>query len=481
MHLFQTTGFDKRMRIRSILFNILILVLLMSVSLLPLVISGLKAEARARAAQKQGEMSVAARLLETAAKRLPWRADLWQDAGQAALAAGEPEDAIRLLTRAESRGDLTLAGRIAFGQALWQTGKTDAALKTWQEGLSASNPDPELLAHLAEAYHTLGDYPAEEETLNLLVDLRPQDAQAHYRLALLLAASRPKESLHHLTLAVQLKPDLENSIRPLRRALNLALLADEPAYRLTVSGQGLAAVDEWALAQQVFAQAVRIRPDYAEGWAWLGEAEQHLGQDGSAALQRAEALNPRSALVQVFLALHYQRQGRAGLAAEHLRLAVDLEPENAAWQAALAEAYVQAGNLPPALEAYRRATQTAPKDAQYWRMLATFCAAYEYQVTEIGFPAARRALELAPEDARALDAMGQVYLALGNTSQAEIYFQRALERDPDLPEAHLHLAIVYLQTARPMLAQPALLRACNLAAGMPLGEQAQMLLDQYFP
>lgn len=469
------------MRIRSILLNIFTLTVLLSVILLPLVLSGLQAEARARVAQERGEMSDAARLYEAAAMRLPWRASLWQDAGQAALAAGEPEDAVRLLTRAGNRGALTLAGQDALGQALWQTGRTDAALQIWQTATAGSNPDPGVLARLAEAHHALGNYPAEREALRRLTDLRPQDAQARYRLALLLAASDPQESLHHLTLAAQIDPALEKSIRPLRRALNLALLANEPAYRLTVSGQGLASVDEWALAQQAFAQAVGVRPDYAEGWAWLGEAEQHLGRDGIAELRHAEALNPHSALVQVFLALYHQRQGRASLAVEHLRRAVDLEPENAAWQAALAEAYVQAGDLPPALEAYQQAAQKAPQDPQYWRMLAVFCATYEYRLAEVGIPAARQALKLTPEDARALDAMGQVYLALGNAAQAETHFLQALESDPDLPEAHLHLAIVYLQTARPLMARPALLRACELAAGTPLGEQAQMLLKQYFP
>jgi Flp pilus assembly protein TadD len=185
--------------------------------------------------------------------------------------------------------------------------------------------------------------------------------------------------------------------------------------------------------------------------------------------------------VQAFLGLYYQRQGLTAEAVRHFGLAAALEPENAAWQAALAEAYTQDGNLPLALEAHQRATQIAPREAQYWRRLAAFCAIYEYQISEIGLPAARRALELAPEDASALDVMGQIYLALGNRPLAEKYFQQALKADPNLAEAHLHLGLVYLQSGQMALARQALQRSAELAAGSPLEEQAQMLLRQYFP
>lgn len=461
--------------------KILLLVTLLAVIVLPPLFSGRQAEVRARLAQTRGNPAEAAKLYELAARRIPWRAVLWQEAGLAAASAGEMQAAIRLFDHAQERNALTLPGEIALGRALWQTGDRDAALTIWQTSLSGSNPDPDLLGYLVEAYRTLGNLPAEREMLLLLISVRPQDAQAHYRLGLLLAAEQPETALPELMEAARLDPALDNTVQAMRKALTTALLVDEPAHRLVISGQGLASLGEWTLARHAFTSAVQARPDYAEAWAWLGEAEQHLGRDGSAALELAASLNPESPLVQVFLGLYRQRQGRPDWAINHFRLAALLEPENPAWQAALAGAYVQAGDLPPALQAYQEAVRLAPQDAQYWRMLAVFCANYQYQVTETGLPAARRALTLTPDDARALDVMGQLYMALGDRHLAQGFFEQALEADPTLAEAHLHLGIIHLQSGRRNLAYPALVQARDLASGTLLGGQAQALLEQYFP
>ena len=465
----------------SRLRNFLILFFLLFLIGLPPAWTGKSAENVARLAEQQNDPARAARLYELAARHLPWRPVLWQQAGLAALSAGEAEEAVRLLDEARQRGALTFSGQIALGQALWQGDRKQEAVTVWESTLAASGPDPELLGHLIKAYHALGRYADEQKLLQCLLSIHPQDAEVHYRLALLLSTSQPESALKELMEAIRLNPILDTKLQPMRRALNLALLSDEPAYRLTVTGQGLAAVDEWDLARQAFVQAVRFHPAYAEAWAWLGEADQHLGRDGTAALEQAEALNPDSALVQVFLGLHDQRQGHTAQAVQHFWLAANLEPENAIWQAALAEAYVQDGNLPLALDAYQRAVQIDPREPQYWRMLAAFCAVYEYQISEIGLPAARRALELSPGDAQALDVMGQIYLALGNQSLAENYFQQAIKADPALAEAYLHLGVIYLQTGQMVLAREAFQHSAGLAAGMPVGEQAQMLLRQYFP
>lgn len=461
--------------------NILLLIFLLLLIGLPLLWAGLSSQERARLAEQEDNFAEAARFYELAAQRLPWQPALWQQAGLAAFSAGQPDEAVRLLTEAQQRHALTLTGQITLGQALWQMGDNRSALTAWEAAVSTFGPDPDLLGHLIEAYHTLGRYAEEQEALRQLLAVHPQQARAHYRLGLLLSASQAEAALKELMEATRLDPTLGTDLLPMRRALNLALLSDEPAYRQTVAGQGLAALNEWSLARQAFAMAVQARPDYAEAWAWLGEADQHLGRDGSAALDQAESLNPDSALVQVFLGLYDQRQGRADEAVRHFAQAINLEPNNAAWQAALAGAYVQKGDLPSALQAYQQAAQLSPREAQYWRMLASFCAVYEYQLSETGLPAARQALELAPKDGVALDIMGQIYFALENRPLAEKYFQQALKVDPDLADAHLHLGIVYLQSGQMTLARQAFQHAAALAAGLPTGEQAEALLKQYFP
>jgi uncharacterized protein HemY len=73
------------------------------------------------------------------------------------------------------------------------------------------------------------------------------------------------------------------SARTLVQAIESGRLEDDPAYMFTRVGQALAAINEWRLAQQALLQAVEQNPEYAEAWAFLGEAQFQNGEDSFAA------------------------------------------------------------------------------------------------------------------------------------------------------------------------------------------------------
>ena len=50
--------------------------------------------------------------------------------------------------------------------------------------------------------------------------------------------------------------------------------------RLVVIGRSLGLVEEWALAARAFNEAVQADDSNAEARAWLGEARQHIDEDG---------------------------------------------------------------------------------------------------------------------------------------------------------------------------------------------------------
>jgi len=138
-------------------------------------------------------------------------------------------------------------------------------------------------------------------------------------------------------------------------------------------------------------------------------------------------------------------------------------------------------DIDAALAYYQSAALIKPSDAHYWTLLAEFCAVHQVSLREVGLPAARQALTLAPENAPALDAMGQVLVGLDDLASAERFFQQALQKDASLAAAHLHLAQVYLQVGQLPEAQVRLTQAYQLA-----GEQsnvrlvAQRLLERFF-
>ena len=114
----------------------------------------------------------------------------------------------------------------------------------------------------------------------------------HYRLRLLLALSDPDKALSELTGASQLDPQLDPAVQTLRTALNLASLNGSPSERYIIIGRGLGLVDEWPLAYAAFEEALKADAKNAEGWAWLGEANQQLGspEGGSEELDQALSL-----------------------------------------------------------------------------------------------------------------------------------------------------------------------------------------------
>jgi tetratricopeptide (TPR) repeat protein len=325
--------------------------------------------------------------------------------------------------------------------------------------------------------------------LQALSNLRPADVQIRYQLGLYLAAHQPGEALAHLAQVADLEPALKPQAEALLGSIRLASRTDDPAYILLESGRALASLSEWGLAADAFQGAVDLRPDYAEAWAYLGEARQHLDLDGSASqaspglaeLNKAVELDPASFVANTFLALYWQRQGETSRALQVLEEVNRLHPENPALLSELGNALAQTGNLQAALAAYQGAVRLAPDVPDYWRLLAGFSARYEYQIAAVGLPAARRAVALDPGDPANLDVLGQVLLLLQDFTSAERFFQRAVEADPSYAAGHVRLGLVYALRGEMDRAYDKWSQVELAAPGSAAADQAQRLMKSYFP
>jgi tetratricopeptide (TPR) repeat protein len=281
--------------------------------------------------------------------------------------------------------------------------------------------------------------------------------------------------------AAALDPALDETVQSLRLELNRAFLEEDRAYQFTVSGRALASLGEWDLAAEAFRRAVEADAEYAEAWAWLGEARQQTGQDGRPQLARALLLNPQSASVHALDGLYWLRQGDPDRALSAYEKAAALEPENAAWQTALGDAATASGDMLAASEHYRRAVALAPEDPAAWRALALFCLENSTDVENTGLAAARHLLELAPGDWLTFDIAGRVATILVAYVEAETHLLKAIELAPQEPAPHFHLALAYLESGQAALAYDKLQDTLSLDPDGPYGWQAQRLLEQYFP
>ena len=333
---------------------------------------------------------------------------------------------------------------------------------------------------LSIAYHENGDYVSEQAALTKFLALA-DNASAHYRLGLLLTLSDPGQASKELLAASSSDPQFDSAVQTLRTTLNIAALKSAPSESFITIGRGLGLVDEWGLASKAFEQAVSADGGNAEAWAWLGEARQQTGQDGSDALNKALSLNPNDPVVRGLRGLYFKRQGNYVAALNEYLQVAQIEPNNPAWQVSIGEAYTQSGNLIAALAAYQKATDLAPNDAAFWRLLAMFCSDNGVRVSDIGLPAAQKAAQISPNDPQALDALGWSYMNAGYLYTAEQNLIKATQLAPDSAIIHVHLAEMYLQKGD----RPSALNELNLAqkldAGGAVGELAGKLLKQYFP
>ncbi|MBU4226352.1 MAG: tetratricopeptide repeat protein [Chloroflexi bacterium] len=472
---------ERRVSLGRVLVNILILLGLLFLVALPPVLTGWENLRQGEQAMADGRFSEAAASYSLAARRLAWQPALWEQAGQAALAAGDAQAAISLFMQAENKKALSAQGWLALGDAYQQSGDRASALSTWQSGIAQHGPSAALYARLAQAQRVQGDYLAAIEAWRSRLALDAGDADAHYHLGLLLTATRPEMALPDLMLAARLDPRLDAPVQSLRASLNAALLVDDRPYQLVMAGRALATLGDWDLAAEAFRRAVVARGDYADAWAWLGEAHQHLGGDGLSDLEKALLLNPDSAMVNALYGLYWGRQEKPEQALALFRRAISLEPENAAWQAAAGSAAEASGDLVAALAYYKQAVALDPQGVANWRALAAFCARYQVEVTESGLPAAYRLLELAPADWQSQDVMGQIMQAIGVPSSAEKYYLHALELSPGQAAPHFHLGMLYLQMGKAQPAYDHLVKAHKLDPQGDYGWQAGRLLERYFP
>jgi tetratricopeptide (TPR) repeat protein len=430
-----------------------------------------EAERKLAAAQQalaEGRFLSAAQSFAEAAERDPGQPGLWSQAGSAALQGGDAQTAI---TYFEREPQPTNYDRFLLGQAYQQTGNLEQAVAYYQQAATL-----EAYTALWQIHQSQNDYPAIQSDLLALLAFDPNNANYHYQLGLILAARQPDEALPHLVTAAQLDPTLSEAQTALNDALRTSRYYDDPAYTFLACGRVLATLDEWALAAEAFRQAVQQDKTYGEAWAYLGEANQHLGQSGTNELLQALTLSPKSIAVNMLAALYWQRQGNLDQALAYLDAAAKLEPANPVIQAELGRVAATQGDLQLAETYYRHAIELTPTDPTYYRLLAEFFLRYDIQLHEMALPAARQAVLLNPNDPANLDLLAQVLLRLDDPLTAERFLLQAQDTAPNDPAVLLHLGQVYWLKGDRQLARQEWQQVLTLAPNSTWAAQAQSWL-----
>jgi len=476
---------DDGILLRILLIGILIA--LLGISPLPKAVqSGF---AHARQAQRNSYPAGIADSLAIIAEQQPWRSGYWEAAGQAAMQAGDLQQAGNNFNRAAAKGELSAEGYLAWGDADWQLERYQTALQIWPIAAELGTPAEEILQREIDVYRATGDDLA---LISALKDYAQQPAVAsgthseigslYEELGLLVATYFPASAPAYLSQAMEYDPTLELQLRPLNFAIQRALVQENPVYLLMVSGRALANLGRWDLAEKAFANAVELQPEYAEAWAYLGEAQQHAGAevDPSLALETALKVDSESLSANTFMALYWRRQGNPEEALEYFQAALKLDPRNPALMVEIGNLVAVLGDLEGGQDYFLQAIEISPNDPRFVREFLKFSIQFNLNLSEVALPVARQLVLLNPEDPASLDVMGDVLQHLDDDLNAERFYLRALQFDPGYDQAHFHLGGLYRLQGKMGLAESHYHQALASTTNGQTTSLVQQALETYF-
>ncbi len=477
---------DSRLSFNLRILFISLFVALLGLSPIPRAASSLLSTAHR--ATLAGELLNTADSLAAVADYFPWRYDLNITAARYALEAGDAKAAIQYLERTETVSHLSIADLILLGDAYLQSGNQAEAEAIWQRVSKLGDPAA-ADQRLADLYLARKDYSAAASYLQQLLLINPADVQLYFQIGKLYAVTDPGQALPFLAQAAALKSADASKAQALHDKIRTANLFDEPAYTALIVGRQLGDWGQWDLAQAAFQKAVSLRSNYAEAWAFLGEARQQvaLQETGAAAdvglpqLELALQLDRSSVSANTLMGLYWERQGDYAQAEKYLQNAIANNPTDPYLFTELGNILSKAGDLPAAQTAFESAIKNAPTDPLFYRQLAQFALDNQIQIRELALPAARHALLLDPHGASSLDLMAQVMLMLVDYQSAERFATDAVQADPQFAPAYLHLGTAFLYQGKILPAQQWLSRAEAIGADSWVAAIASRMMAYYFP
>lgn len=298
---------------------------------------------------QQGRREEAQKLLDTARSRLPLSAKLLVAIGQLALSEGRYEAAIGDFRKALELEPTDIAARFRLGVALRKdrkfdeatacfeavakvdaefpglalergllhenSGRTDEALKAFEDALAKAPNDPDLMLRVGCGNVAAGRAKQAEALLRKVLDQRPLSAETHHCLgrAQLLEGTNLALALRTLERAVELDP-----YRP-EYYLYVGWAANE-AGRINV-------------AEQALKKAISLDQGLGDAYWQRGVLRFRQGaiKDAVVDLTKAIELRPSRFEAHAALAEAYYELGMEVRALEQWRIAVQAQPENAAW------------------------------------------------------------------------------------------------------------------------------------------------------
>ena len=310
----------------------------------------------------------------------------------------------------------------------WRLGQREAALGWAQRAVQLAPESPGAHQILGVAWNVNHDLDAALLEFEKVLALDPRNVEAHGNMSVVLGR----------------QGDRPGALRWLEQAL---LLDRENVHLRIMLGVILSKKGDAPGARRCFEWALRLDPDSAQAHrragSWvepdLAKARQHL--------ERARALEPRSAITHDSLARLLKREGDLDGAQRSYELAIALDPYRALTHNNLGVLLRDRGDLARARECQQTAIGLDPYLACAHYTLGTVLRMQGD--TEDARQCYHETLRLDPDFARALVNLGSILWSEGNAAGAREHWQDAIGANPRLSQAHSNLGMALIQAGNP--------------------------------
>ncbi len=194
-------------------------------------------------------------------------------------------------------------------------------------------------------------------------------------------------------------------------------------------------LEGWRRSIEAYRKAIALYPNYAPAYAGLALSEEYLADwmGDAAGLKRAEAAAEKAIALAPDEAAGYAARAdlRASFAWDwagaraDLEKALALDPSDSEVQRLYGFLLAGLGRLPEAIAAQRKAAELDALSNLAWRSLGRYLI--EGRDYAAAHEALRRALEIEPESARALNYLGTLQLLEGNAVEALATFSKIMD------------------------------------------------------
>ena len=382
---------------------------------------------------------------------------------------------------------------------------------SYREGVAALNQNDlktaqakfEAVTHLApsaeQGHSALGAVLIREEKwaegiheLEKATALKPDDASTQMNLAMAYAQTG------EATKAIALFARLESSAKAEQHPLPAAVLASY-ARALAATGQKPSATEEmkeavaadpgnaqlhddlgtlyaqqqdWPHAQQEFAEAIRLKDDFAGAHLHLGfvlRAEQN--SEAASEWLKAYNLAPSDSPIALAAGKALAESGQDEQALPILQHAVELTPNSAEANYQLAIVLQRTNRVADAIALLKHVVDAEPNNADALTNLGV-ALTQQHQATD-AVPYLQRAIALTPQNATAHQDLAAAYIQMNQIADAINQLKAAIAVSPDTPQPHYDLGVAYKLQDDAIDAIPELEKAAKLN---PQGYEAPYVL-----